>query len=988
MNLIEAERLVRKITDVLQNHAPEAQARPLAQAYAELCRTANHRLEQCAAMLDQGDEHQALQLAEAPPPVLELASRLTFREGNDWREFCRKNDLPVPDALEGRFIRQLNTAYGKGIAAGHELYRAYRQAVLLHRDEDAVKALRSIVWRNPADTHAPRELNRLERNILRLRLEELDKTLRAGDDQRAAELVEAIETLDFEARPEGEVWRRGQEARCRRLLSQAGQCRAEGSWDVAANYLAEVRALCQEHNLQLAPSAGAALSELEDWVAAAHKEQSEKDRFARALVEVRQMLARGEEQQMAGEFPDRAQLREQRDALRHKWREVELADRPVGEDLPGRVNKLIRLFEVRLHRLERRRRTLVFAGVLLFTIAAVTTSWFFWQHRLANDVAAELKTMRDERQVTTAEKRLAQIRSETTHVASSPAVVAAVAATDEFLSQERQRLQDSARALAQLQTQADHGFTNLTPEQIQARFDGAQRAMESLARDYQEAPRAKLTTLLNQWDLFLDTRRNERAADCEGRLRRAEEVAGRDLAYERGPEVVRAGLAALDSQLRELQPLIAPTLPRLAPPPHLQAEFSTLQQRMQTCAAELEKWEQIQAAWRNPTSLERYLESLKTFQQSEFASPAEARQASEVLALNVSASALLMALLLPGQPEAWAQFQTGAGLPLRPDDVMPSERAKFRELRDDENIHNLRVFRRTIRPPATPEPDALRTFYLRGDWENTRSSLKRGIVYDPKESPTGLRFKRTNFSSYLEFEELGPAPESGAFETVGLRQLLDGGNTNYTTALLRVLDQVNREPNSSPLFRAWLTLRLHEMLELRPVLWGAPWSPAVAADRLHLRALGAENLRSGDWLIPARQQEMYERLQAHFRAAGQVSYLTQARLFHSLARQATEAGFALAGHVDGTGKPALAVEAKAGSQLWGWSLGQRRPALLFRLQDGNAAFTVVSPPLPFSPLLVLRADRRELLAKVKQSLGPQSAEAGTALPPLFAAPHE
>jgi hypothetical protein len=488
--------------------------------------------------------------------------------------------------------------------------------------------------------------------------------------------------------------------------------------------------------------------------------------------------------------------------------------------------------------------------------------------------------------------------------------------------------------------------------------------------------------------VLLDAQRNERAADCERRLKRAAELAARDLSYERGPEAVRAGLAALELQVRELQPLIAPPLPRLAPPAHLQTDFSTLQQRMRSCSAELEKWDQVQAAWRNPASPEQYLESLKSFQQSEFASPTEARLAGDALALNVASSALLMALLLPGQPEAWAQFQTGAGLPLHPEDVMPSERAKFREMRDDENIHSVRVFRRTVRSPAAPESDALRTFYLRGDWENTRSSTKRGIVYDTKASPSVLQFKRQEFSSHLEFEELGAAPEAGAFDAVGLRQLLDSGNTNYTTALLRVLDQVNREPNSSPLFRAWLSLRLHELLEFRPVLWGAPWSPTLAADRLRLRELGAESLRSGDWMIPSRQQALSERLQAHFRAAGQVSYVTQARFTYTLARQATETGFAMAGHVDGSGKPVLAIEPKAGLELWGWSLSQRSPALLFRLQDGNETFTTLNAPLPFSPLLVFRADRRELLAQVRQSLGLQSAEAGSALPPLFAAPHE
>ncbi len=47
----------------------------MAQADAEISARTNHRLEQCAAMLDQGDEHQALQLPRSTAPVVELASR-------------------------------------------------------------------------------------------------------------------------------------------------------------------------------------------------------------------------------------------------------------------------------------------------------------------------------------------------------------------------------------------------------------------------------------------------------------------------------------------------------------------------------------------------------------------------------------------------------------------------------------------------------------------------------------------------------------------------------------------------------------------------------------------------------------------------------------------------------------------------------------------------------------------------------------------------
>src|SRR5205809_608609 len=83
------------------------------------------------------------------------------------------------------------------------------------------------------------------------------------------------------------------------------------------------------------------------------------------------------------------------------------------------------------------------------------------------------------RRVNAAEKRLAQIRSEDSRLAASALAQAAMAATEEFLRQERQRRQQCDAALSELQALTDHGFTNLAPEQTQARFDAARHDVEA-----------------------------------------------------------------------------------------------------------------------------------------------------------------------------------------------------------------------------------------------------------------------------------------------------------------------------------------------------------------------------------------------------------------------------------------------------------------------------------------------------------------------------
>ena len=130
MTLTQAERLVRKIAEVASQPASDTQTAKLAQDYAEVCRAANRRLEQCAIMIEAGQFLQALQLAETPPPLLDLITLLSFRQASDWRAYCQTHQLPWTEPFYDKYIRLLNNAYGKGIAGDHPFYRDYRRAFL------------------------------------------------------------------------------------------------------------------------------------------------------------------------------------------------------------------------------------------------------------------------------------------------------------------------------------------------------------------------------------------------------------------------------------------------------------------------------------------------------------------------------------------------------------------------------------------------------------------------------------------------------------------------------------------------------------------------------------------------------------------------------------------------------------------------------------------------------------------------------------------
>src|SRR3984957_4538644 len=160
MTLNQAERLVRKITELVGHATPDAQAARFAQDYADLCRAANRRLEQCALMIEAGQFLQALQLAETPPSLLDVITVLSFRQAAGWRPYCQAPHLPASEPFYDKYVRLLNSTYGKGIASDHPFYRDYRRAVMEHEDVRALSILRVISRLNPSDANTKEELKR------------------------------------------------------------------------------------------------------------------------------------------------------------------------------------------------------------------------------------------------------------------------------------------------------------------------------------------------------------------------------------------------------------------------------------------------------------------------------------------------------------------------------------------------------------------------------------------------------------------------------------------------------------------------------------------------------------------------------------------------------------------------------------------------------------------------------------------------------------
>jgi hypothetical protein len=976
MTLQELDRLIRRIEEAIERPPADGVLPRLAADYAAACRAAAQRLGQCATMLSAGDEHQALQLAEAAPALLDQLTLLSFRRSPNFRALCQSQNLPVPESFDIRGIRQINDLYAKGIDKDHVLYREYRRAVMVNDDARALAVLRSITRLNQNDKNAAAELARLEQKFVADKIQKLDRFIREKAPARdIASLTEELENIP-EAQ-QSSAWIPAQTIRGSFLVEQAREAQRAAAVDDLQQILGKIPNVAH----LLGKSDREAVDEMEHWSAADAARRKEAASRRTAILQLTETVSRIEQEQTSQRNHSLQDLRKSADTLERAWRQVEHFRAEIAGDIATRAQKLRDTLRLQIDRSLRASRRMALAAVGLIVAACFAAAWFSYTRQSSRALAARLHEMIQQRQVTEVETGLAS----SSEYANTRVLIEAREEAARFVKTERDRQTAINQRIDFLEQARQKNFANFTTEQIATNYQSLKKGMATLPAEFGVAAVARLTPFETAWREHLDQQRNAASARLSEILTPIESAADRYLQYSREPSQVAASAAALQKQLEPANSLVHPSLPDLRPKQEVLFRFENLQTRIEKFARDATNWFVSQRALDSATNLAAYNSALQLLATNGFTPQAQRASVAALASLNLSDQNLIAPLLLPNGPaSALNQPPRASRLP---DEVLPAEREIQRRLRDDENIQAISRLEIEIKSLPAENPRRRRTVYLRGELQR-RITRRAGLIYDPIESPNALQFEPREMSS-LDYtvEEPTPTPEHELYDRAGLSRLIDSNTGKYQTSLLQALDEINQDRRASPLFRAWLFMQICEMIDAQPAPWGAIWSPAYAADRADLERLGARQIHSDDWFVPAANTQRAAALYAYFDRAAIHSYSRQSAFFKRLLPRAAETGLRVIGHIDANGEP-LINDTRAYAAVYAITAPNEPPQIVFTNLSPNRRPQPLAPAMPFSPLLAFAGNAAELINSTLQELGYSAAAVNLpeSLPPILRTP--
>lgn len=989
---------IEAIRAALKEEVPPSSVEEAAIIYAQLCSDVERRLDLVAAMLQKGSDYQALQVAEEDPPLLDLAASVSFGEEKNWQIYCDAHGLKVAPRVDTRVIQDLETLYGRGISANHPLYKDFRAAVLSRDDVKSLRIVKTILKLNPQDDNARKELQRLENKALQEKMDLLRDALKTDDEERIATLTEEIKAVAPPSKLErqdvflqGEsirqaLRRRQAEVRVPEMLANAQRLKSEGRWRQVGQMLDSLNALFKEHGFSPAdPAMKAAVEDLTRFVQKEKTADEKQRNFDRTLKSYLSFAEEVETRLLTGAGVTYEEIAEKDESFVKRWKELEGYQLPVAADSLQRLRAAGVELRARLERMQRGRRlrnmSLAAAAlVLLCCISAIGLhAWKAWT------LTQELASYQTKENYSAAEGLIKKLRSEEELLLRWPYLQARIEEVSAWAAKSRVTGKQAGDALLALEDSFQGDQTKLAATKLVRQLADAEALVKQLGGDVAAEPRNRLAALKTKIDLHFATVLKELVASTSATLGKLEQRGTAELSYEKLAANVTLSSTALDKELQPLEALLKPEVPALALPADLETRIRALRQKINTFKEDLRSFATIRADTARAASLEDYRKAITKWQTVKFA---EAAPSLKMLDTLPTEKAFQAALFTSGDQEVLqAVMDDKGGRYMAPDIPLETELKVILSLLHDENLNN--VFENTVAHYSSKKSSS--NLWSKGRPEETvigGAYRWSGKFYEADPTQTSVLFIQKIFSrageaGYYQGDAVTSSRLSETSEfmnSIDVGRISDEKGERVLRSILEVSDKLVQDTHGSAIAKAYVLLKLEDLMRLRPREWGLHYCLSLQQDLRALHTtLGSTSLRSEDWLVPAMREKWLAPLTAFFKPLQERAYLREALAQRTYLRAAIKAGLKLGGYVETDLSMILNPQGRSARELWVIGREDGKPLLVPNPTAGKAAAespkaVIATASVPLSPVFFVPADRRALLQQYREALSSNGVE--------------
>lgn len=1000
-----AENIRERILAALRRQEAGA---ALASEYASLCRELNRRLEQIEGVLDQGDEIQALQMAEIYPPVMEEADTLSFFKSGEWGRLCERSQLTVAPELRQNAVSKLNVLYGKGISSTHPIYRELREAVLARDDVKALKIARTIESLTPGDAGAKAERERLERKVFSSLVTELGKALSSEDKTRIISLFEEAEQMT----PAGAVDEsseiraarkirdekdaREAEERVRTILADLDMKSGIQDWRLTIEQTSLVQHLCEKHGLVLDSVQGGTLGKAREYSEGKRADAVKKAAFDDALRSFLICLDDATSRTQARGTLTIPEVNDLLVRLNKEWQVVESFGLPVD---PARVEETARIVEVlrnELDRLQKSRVTTIAAVAATILILLVASGWFVSVQYRAGEIAKGLSAGRQARSVASV-KRLAEDAEKTSLPKFSPRLSSEIATSRKWMEGMEKESAACTETLAGLLKRSGD-FSGEDSVRLEGQYQGIRTRIAQLPDEQQKVLQPDLLKLDKAYGDHLAALGAKDDKLVGGLLESIEEVS-KPLATGGLPlPAVEKIVAARKEKESAWASAVHSPIKDLPVSADLRAKAEAEEEKTKMLSAATDKAESALKAMAASTKADSYRSALGSLREINLPCCSLIPAAKIAWNADVTAESILPDLLFPGNAPAYASLKQATSdddqpKRLYPKNVVGSEVTAFTEILNDELTPDVKVYSLEGGEPS-------RKVYAKLDIKKTLDdgelSVFTGKTYDPlKDSGSKPVFTIKTYRSSgkgwekaKKFSEGADADASRIYREIGIKDAISD-SLEVHASIIQLLDRLIHSEAKDPLYQAFVIQQLLEMTKARPLAWGLQYAPGATTlmkDIDQTIRVNCGSLPQGAWMSPG-----YQKLVPQLRP-----FLEKPRMYNAEAQLnklltglvVDGAAFLYAGYVDAEGNPHLSPEINIPpADLYGIG-GEpeaRKSLRVFRIRKEaeKSSYDAMAKPVPLTPLYYLKNGRANMVESALHTLRLESNRNEVTLPPLF-----